>query len=128
MNRWTELAMIQRENGVWWCEVIGSDGKKDSRCTNRHDEGHHGVFEGQRSEKRREWRRFLDHAFNYCAACHGCNVNRIGDPDEARFQYFCKQIERYGKSAAQVWLMMAPLEIQERHQWQRMWTHVSGLE
>lgn len=125
MNLWAMTGQIQRENGIWWCEVKDADGQKRKGCTNKHDEGHHGIFEAQRAHKEREWRRFLDHPVNYTASCHGCNVNRVGDPEAARDHRFDAQVERYGAQAVRLWLMKAPLDIQERHTWKRYWSRVN---
>ena len=124
-SRWVEIGRLQREHGARTCRVVNAAGEKDHRCTGEFVEGHHGIFEGQKSKKEKEWRFFLDHPINYCTACHSCNFLRVGDPDEARYQFCLLQIKRYGKTQMRVWLLSAPDEIKERHEFARYWKEVS---
>lgn len=124
-SRWVEIGLILRQDGVHSCLVLNALGEKDARCTGGFDEGHHGVVEGQKSETRKEWRHFLDHPVNYCPACHSCNTNRVGDADEARYQYFLLQVKRYGEAQMKAWLNQAPKEIKERPLFKRCWKELN---
>src|SRR3990167_5141883 len=124
-NRWQMIGNIQREAGVWACEVRNSDGEVDAGCTFRFEESHHGIFEGQKSETRKEWRFFLDHPINHCPACHSCNVKRVGDPEKARDLRLNHQLKNYGVAQMKAWLASAPDEIKTRHTWKNYWKVVS---
>lgn len=120
MNRWTEVGRLARENGARTCRVVNAEGKRDPRCSGKFEENHHGVFPAQKTgQTDKEWRFFLDSPFNHCAACHSCNVLRVGDGSDARFQFFLLQVKKYGVNQMKIWLDGAPQEIKERAEWKR---------
>jgi hypothetical protein len=122
--RWQETSRIQRENGVYQCEVLGIDGKRDKGCTGRFEESHHGIWAGEKSKTAKEWRMFLDSPYNFCPSCHSCNIKRVGDPEEARDARFDRQVKRYGKVQMRIWLKSAPAQIKTRHEFERYWEAV----
>lgn len=127
-KRWNELGVLHREYGGRTCRVINSKGAKDERCTSGFEQGHHGIFSGEKSKTAKEWRDFLDHPYNYCPSCTSCNISRVGDGSEARWHFFEQQVKRYGMTQIRVWLKTAPAEIQARHEYKRYLARVSERE
>lgn len=125
-SRWVEIGRLQREHGARTCRVVNAAGEKHPDCNGKFEQSHHGCFPGQKSITDKVFRMFLDSPYNHCGACIPCNVqNRVGDPAEARYQFFLLQVKRYGKTQMRVWLNSAPQEIKERHEWKRYYKEVS---
>ena len=123
-SRWVEIGRIQREAGHFACENTDAEGNHSPRCNGRHEEGHHGLFEGQRAEKNKAYRMFLDHPINYTASSHICNFERVGDPEKARDARFAHHLTVYPAWQIRQWLKSAPDEIKARHEWKRYWKAV----
>lgn len=124
-QRWNAIGAILRQDGNHSCLVVNALGEKDEHCTGQFQELHHGIWAAQPAHKEKEWRHFLDHPVNACPSCHYCNVSRVGDGNEARYQYLLLQIQKYGAWQVKKWLASAPSEIRKRHEWSRYMKEVS---